>query len=165
MNRATDLIPGVDLARLTDVGHLNWHPCGTKALNEGAALYDQIASRFDNVMSLIDLDRYTGNENDLFVCHQPPAPLQPGYHAAREGTTDRSLAHHKRKHGPPPARDHPKGQTTAVAASVISGDYFAKVDLYANSRLPLNLPPLRLYVEREPAPPAPPSPSGLLTRR
>jgi hypothetical protein len=41
-------------------------------------------------------------------------------------------------------KDNPKVQTTAVAGTLISGNYFAKVDMYANSRLPLNLPPLQL---------------------
>lgn len=37
-----------------------------------------------------------------------------------------------------------KGQTTAIAASVMTGDYFSKVELYANSKLPMDLPPLKL---------------------
>jgi len=147
VNAAANLIPGVDLVRSLD-GRLHWPPCGSGVLNEGAALYEQISSRFDNVMSMIDQDRYHGNESDLFVCHQPPAPLPLIRDLAGGATTDRSLARRKNKQEPPPPRDHPKGQTTAVAASVISGNYFAKVDLYANSRLPLNLMPLRLYGSR-----------------
>lgn len=40
--------------------------------------------------------------------------------------------------------DKDKIQPTRVAASVVSGTYFSKVDQYANSRLPDNLPPLAL---------------------
>ena len=113
---------------------------GTQLLNQSAALYDQISDRFNDVMTLIDGDRYKGNEKDLFAWQPALAPApSPQTTVAKSG--EKGLAKTKQK---PKTRDHPKGQTTAVAASVISSNFFAKVELYANSKLPLDLPPLRL---------------------
>lgn len=39
-----------------------------------------------------------------------------------------------------------EGPVNNVAEEVASGKYFSKVESYANSRLPANLPPLALYV-------------------
>jgi hypothetical protein len=120
---------------------LHLHGYGTQLINQTAALYDQISSTFNNVMTRIDGDTFCGNEKELFT-YQPAALGQvsnPPSEAPPPAQLDRGVA--KRT-----GRDAPKGQTTAVAATVVSGSYFAKVELYANSRLPMNLPPLRLLV-------------------
>jgi len=109
--------------------------CGTQLLNQSAALYDQISDRFNDVMTLIDGDRYVGNERDLFAWQSGQSPSQ-----SPTLTGDRGGPKSKPKSRP---RDHPKGQTSAAAA-VISGNFFAKVELYGNSKLPMDLPPLRL---------------------
>lgn len=44
------------------------------------------------------------------------------------------------------AREISRGVNDAVSTAVTSTNYFSKANLYANSRLPLNLPPLKLYV-------------------
>jgi len=112
--------------------------CGTQLLNQSAALYDQISDRFNDVMTLIDGDRYVGNEKDLFAWQSNQSPPHPPASAA----TSNEKGGLKAKPKPRP-KDHPKGQTSAAAA-VISGSFFAKVELYANSKLPMDLPPLRL---------------------
>lgn len=102
---------------------------------------DQICERFNDVMTLIDREKYSGNENKLCLYQQD---------ANSSSHTDASPA----RGAPPAAADRPdrshsqaRGETAATAASgVLPGNYFAKVDLYANSRLPMNLPPLQLYV-------------------
>lgn len=131
-----------------DDGLSKWHCQGTQLLNQTAALVDQISHKFNDVMTLIDGDRYHGNEGELFT-YQQQAPQQPAQSqalVAAPATAPRgSPRKDKSKH-----KDNPKGQTTAVAASVISGNSFAKVELYANSRLPLKLPPLKLYISTYP---------------
>lgn len=133
---AEGLCPRTGLPQLFDDGLPSWHNYRTQILNQGAALYDQISSRFDDVVTLIDRDRYVGSEKHN-VPHQPvmttppPAPSPAG--RGSEKVTKKSYA-----------RNQPKGQTTALATSVMSDSYFAKVDLYANSRLPMHLPPFKL---------------------
>lgn len=47
-------------------------------------------------------------------------------------------------------RDKDKIQPANVAASVVAGTYFSKVECYANARLPSDLPPLSLYMSTWP---------------
>ncbi|KAK3935874.1 alpha/beta-hydrolase [Diplogelasinospora grovesii] len=144
---ADKICPGTGIPQLFDDGLPPWHGYKSQLLSQGAALVDQISSRFDSVMTLIDRDRYAGNEKDLFVW-QPPGEQ----HARQSPPSDTSVAERAspKTRNKKPAKDHPKGQTTAVAAAVVSGSYFAKVELYANSRLPMGLPPLRLYIDTWP---------------
>ncbi|CAJ2510537.1 Uu.00g095060.m01.CDS01 [Anthostomella pinea] len=129
--------------QLLDDGLPRWHSYGTQLLNQGAAMYDQMFSRFDDIMTSIDRDRFIGNENDLFMYQKiEPIPSPPA-----ESTKQLTLP---KGHAKKSKKETPKGHTTAVASSLISGGYFAKVELYANSRLPLNLPPLRLYMPTYP---------------
>ncbi|KAI1122995.1 alpha/beta-hydrolase [Nemania abortiva] len=127
--------------QIVDDGLPRWHAYGTQLINQGAALFDQISTRFDDVMTLIDRDKYTGNENDLFMYQQPD-------HASSSQSSD--ATHHsavpRGGQGKKKSKDAPKGQTSAVAASLITGGYFAKVDLYANSRLPFDLPSFRVPI-------------------
>lgn len=103
---------------------------------------NQLYNRLNNVMTLIDCERYAGNERDLFFCQQRES--EP---STAEATTTRGQLTVKPKRNQARKQSgHPKGQTTGVAATVISGNCFAKVELYANSRLPMNLPPLKLYI-------------------
>ncbi|KAH8879567.1 alpha/beta-hydrolase [Thozetella sp. PMI_491] len=146
VNLADDMMPAANFPQLFDDGLPSWHGYKTRLVNQSAALCDQISSRFGNVMTLIDRDGYEGNEKDLFVCRpgwqwpEAPTSVAPSTEKAPARKTGKSA----------PTKDHPKGQTTAVAASVLSGDYFAKVELYANSKLPMKLPPLDLYVNTYP---------------
>ncbi len=142
---ADSMLPAANIPQLFDDGLPVWHGYGSRLVNQSAALCDQISTRFGNLMTLIDRDGYQGDEKDLFLCR--PGWQQP------IASTNGSSSSNSSDAGPPmktstknQSKDHPKGQTTAVAASVLSGDYFAKVELYANSKLPMKLPPLDLYV-------------------
>lgn len=135
------------------------------------AVYGDICARFDDVMTLIDRERYAGDERDLFVCQSAPQPSQsqPSLSAPRPpdqpSSTDRwrnfggggsssSKKPSSSEKRLPGHADPRKPQTCDVAAAVVSGSYFSKVDLYANSRLPVNLPPLALYALRPLSPTA-----------
>ncbi|KAI1499749.1 Alpha/Beta hydrolase protein [Biscogniauxia marginata] len=130
-------IPGDVVNQVFDDGLPRWHAYSSQLLNQSAAMYDQICDKFNDVMTLIDRDRFVGNENDLFMYQEPtPAPAPPS-EASKQLTTRKGHAKKSKK-------DAPKGQTSAVASSLISAGYFSKVDLYTNSKLPLDLLPLRL---------------------
>ncbi|KAF3809652.1 hypothetical protein GCG54_00012940 [Colletotrichum gloeosporioides] len=119
----------------------NFHPHATQLINSTAACVDQIAGCFNDVMTMIDGGKLSGHEKALFTYQQQPAPSEQQqqvvpYEGKRSGKTSSSSMKKKESHS--------KGQ--GVAESVASGSYFSKVDMYANARLPLNLPPLRLYM-------------------
>jgi hypothetical protein len=137
LNSTSDLIqlPANVVNQLVDDGLPQWHAYGTQLLNQGAALYDQISAKFDDVMTMIDRDKFTGDENDLFMYQQPnqTSPLPPA-DATHHSAVSKSGQGKKSK------KDVTKAQIGAVATSPLIGGYFAKVDLYANSRLPSNLP-------------------------
>ncbi|ORY71017.1 Alpha/Beta hydrolase protein [Pseudomassariella vexata] len=141
---ANSIVSGNVVHQVFDDGLPSWHCHASQLLNQGAAMYDQIQSRFNDVMTLIDRDRLLGNEKELFTYQSLPAATPPSSVASQPPTLEK---HTPKKSG---KKDAPKGQTTAVASSLISGGYFAKVELYANSRLPMNLPPLRLYIPTYP---------------
>ncbi|ROV92413.1 hypothetical protein VPNG_09598 [Cytospora leucostoma] len=113
-------------------------------VQQSAAATDHVYQRFNDVMTLIDRDGYTGNEKDLFVCNSasPSSPSSPSLAVAT--TTTRGFANKPKKSQSSSKLHHetPKGQAAAGSGS----SYFAKVELYANSRLPMNLPPLKLYI-------------------
>ncbi|KAH7309604.1 Alpha/Beta hydrolase protein [Stachybotrys elegans] len=110
--------------------------------NPLALVYGDIASRFDNLMTSIDNERLRGDENSFFCCKPETAiAVKPTQDLAP--TTDRALIGKPSKK---PTEKKPKNSGTNVAASVVSGTYFSKVELYANSKLPMNLPRLALYL-------------------
>lgn len=147
---ADGMIPGTSalVHHVFDDGLPRWHGQATQLLNQGAAMYDQISNKFNNVMTMIDSDKYFGNEKDLFTYQPQPCGTPPVSEPAPAvpAVTTRGMQVVPKKHSS--SKDAAsKGQTAAVASSLLSsGGYFAKVELYANSRLPMNLPPLKLYV-------------------
>jgi hypothetical protein len=137
-------IPG---AHYFNDGAPAWQRQGTQALNQGAALYDVISSKFDAVVTMIDGENFSGDERDLFV-HQPPLPapqqLQQSF-AGGETQGERAIMGFGRDKDKPKKAKELKGDTGCPIASAISStNYFAKVNLYANSKLPENLPPIKL---------------------
>ncbi|TWU77656.1 hypothetical protein ED733_008134 [Metarhizium rileyi] len=127
--------------------------------NAASVAYDEIRSRFDNVMTLIDCESLAGHENNLFLCQEPasqpglvsyqpqlqpwaqdPSQPLPGHDACRALKFGRKSSSDKKKKQGQPL------QTSDAATSVVSGNYFSKVGLYANSKLPMNLPRLRLHM-------------------
>lgn len=127
VNLAKDVNP---LPQLLDDGFSAWQGYSTQLANSTAALYDQVASRFGDVMTLIDLEKLTGNECHLFNLQTPPAETaskSPGKKDAK-------------------AKQQQQAMTANMAALSYGASYFSKVELYANSKLPANLSPLMLYV-------------------
>jgi len=137
LDLAKEICPNNGVLQTLDNNLPALQECGTQLINQTAALVDQISDRFNDVMTLIDGDRYVGNERDLFA-------WQPSQSHAPSPSSVTTVAHAPKSKPKSRTKDQPKGQTTAVAASVISGSFFAKVELYANSKLPLDLQPLRL---------------------
>jgi hypothetical protein len=105
---------------------------GSQYFNQGTALCDLISSKFDAVITLIDGERFSGDERELAV-FTPPQPMWQ-QQQQETGYSDREVV-----------RGKSKGMVNnSVSSALTSTNYFAKVNLYANSRLPPNLPPMKL---------------------
>lgn len=104
----------------------------TQALNQGAALCDLISTKLDAVITSIDGGHFSGKEQDLMVYEQQPYPssstLPP------DAPADRSAAVYSSS-----------GSTTTKGSN-----FFSKVWLYSNSRLPPHLPPFKVYMPTYP---------------
>ena len=109
---------------------------GAQQLNEGMALCELISSKFNTVITLIDGGRFSGDERELVV-YPPP---QPAWQQEQQdsGYRDKDLFKGKSK----------GVVNNKISTALVSTNYFAKVNLYANSRLPANLPPMKLFVVR-----------------
>ncbi|KAH6662868.1 Alpha/Beta hydrolase protein [Halenospora varia] len=112
-------------------------PAGTQYLNQGAALCDLISSKLDAVITQIDGERFSGDERELAV-FQPPQPI---WQQEQPETMERGLVKSGKSKGM---------VNNSVSSALSSTNYFAKVHLYANSRLPPYLPPMKLYMETYP---------------
>ncbi|KAK8922984.1 hypothetical protein H634G_03596 [Metarhizium anisopliae BRIP 53293] len=171
--RAARKQKGLDVGRLSESMvdlALEWictHTPGprkqlTPSTNVASAAYDDIKHRFDNVMTLIDSESLSGHERNLFLCREPAS--QNSLVQYRPQPQPQSYTHDPSQPWPThdkytgqtlgfketcPFRQQEKGQSSQAAhaaTAVVSGHYFSKVELYANSKLPTNLPPLRLYM-------------------
>ncbi|KAI1138490.1 alpha/beta-hydrolase [Hypoxylon sp. FL0543] len=142
VNMASEMIPGNMVPQILNDGLPRWHSYGTQLLNQSAAMYDQVCSSFNDVMTLIDRDKYVGNENDLFMYQSHPMSAPSG-EPTQQIVLHKGPAKKNRKEAP---KETSKGQKSAIASSLASRGYFAKVELYANSKLPRDLPSLRLYI-------------------
>jgi len=100
-------------------------------LYQGAALYDTIASKFNAVVTQIDNECFSGDEVDLVLLQQP----QPMWQQEQQTTGYSNQT----------SQGKSKGMVNGgVSSALTSTNYFSKVNLYANSRLPPNLPPMKL---------------------
>ncbi|KAL6704889.1 hypothetical protein ACN47E_007572 [Coniothyrium glycines] len=103
-------------------------------LCRGAALCDIISSKFDAVVTSIDDQCFSGKEQDLVIYDDEQRPQRP--------PTSRS----------PPSET--KGRVPQNLEEVSRGckgsNYFSKVWLYSNSRLPPHLPPFKVYIPTYP---------------
>ncbi len=123
-----ECIPG---ARIFNVGLLPTQAQSSQYLNQGAALVDLIGSKFNAIITQIDGENFSGDERELVVYAPPPMWQQEQQHS---GYSERGVVQGKSK-----------GMVNnSVSSALTSTNYFAKVNLYVNSRLPPNLPPLKL---------------------
>ncbi|EFX00458.1 lipase, class 3 [Grosmannia clavigera kw1407] len=137
-NLATDLLP-MDMPHIFDDRPSAIQAPGPTFVHKGMTLYDQLSSGFDSVLTSIDHGLDTGREgyplHGLVPYPQTSPYLQneatPVYDGGGDGPTL-------------------KIQPAATSLPSISANYFAKVDMYANSKLNSKLPPLRLYVNTYP---------------
>ncbi|KAI2770445.1 alpha/beta-hydrolase [Daldinia loculata] len=145
-NVVDQVFPGNIGHQILNDGLPRWHSYGTQMLNQSAAMYDQISSSFNDVMTLIDRDKYIGNENDLFTYQSHPVP-PPSAEVRQHAVVHKGPAKKGKKGAP---KEVSKGQANAITSSLASRGYFAKVELYANSKLSSNLTPLRLHIPTYP---------------
>jgi hypothetical protein len=96
----------------------------TAAMNSGAALCDIISSKLDAVITSMDGEEFSGNEQDLVVYDNPPSTSSPSTSPIE---SSRAL--------------NPLGPTSS---RVVAANHFQKVWLYANSRLPPHMPPFKV---------------------
>jgi hypothetical protein len=125
-----DIPPCIPGAQIFNDGLPLWQTKGTQYLNQAAALYDIISTKLDAIVTAIDAERFSGSEGDLVIYGQPVSPPQRPQTAS-------------------PERDVTKAKSKGVvnngiSNAVISTNYFAKVNLYANSKLPSDLTPVRM---------------------
>jgi len=114
----------------------HWHQQGTQYLNQSAALYDLICSKFNSVVTSIDGENFSGNENDLWVQSPPPQQFEQALVVSKKKDVVKENL-----------KDNSKDNTGCpIATKITSSNYFTKVNLYANSRLPMDLPVVKLYV-------------------
>ena len=112
-------------------------------LNRGAAFCDQVASKFNDVISLMDEETFAGNEQDLRLTYYQAPPSFPPQHTAElipRGAHSKALVAARRP-GASKSKDNATSQKALTTTNV-----FAKAAMYANSRLPADLPPLKVYV-------------------
>lgn len=110
-----------------------------QALCQGAALCDIITSKLDAVITSMDGERFSGKEQDLRIYNNDTQP-------AAQSTSSSS-------HSPPPPSDNrsPAPNAAHQMLGVDKGsNYFSKVWLYSNSRLPPHLPPFKVYLPTYP---------------
>lgn len=94
------------------------------------ALRDLISTKFDSVITSIDGERFGGDEQELVILDDDQSGIRGGW-----GFGSRQVS---------------RGANRAISTAVVGTNYFAKANLYANSRLPPNLPPLQLYLPSYP---------------
>jgi hypothetical protein len=100
---------------------------------EDASLYDLVSSQFDAVVTLIDGNRFSGDERDLALSES----YQSAWQQEEAGSNTREL---------PKVKSRAATTNSNHALEITSANYFSKANLYANSRLPQDLPPMKLYV-------------------
>ncbi|KAI9762979.1 MAG: hypothetical protein M4579_000042 [Chaenotheca gracillima] len=104
-------------------GYADWPQKSLECLSQGVDLCDLIGSKLDSVITLIDGERFSGDERELVIFQTPSMGLRGG--------------------GGIGAKAGSRGLNLAASNNFISTNYFKKADCYANSRLPPYLTPLR----------------------
>ncbi|MCJ1287030.1 hypothetical protein MMC26_006377 [Xylographa opegraphella] len=99
----------------------------------GAEICDLISCKFNAVITSIDEESFSGDERELIIHPTFDPGLRGGWGFSKAEVS----------------RTANKAISTAVA-SPKSSNYFAKVNLYANSQLPPDQPKLKLYIPSYP---------------
>jgi len=127
-----DVPDGVPGAHYFNNGVPPLYAQGAQYLSQGMGLCEMISSKLNSVITLIDEERFSGDEKELAVFTSP----QPMWQQEQQesGYAERGIGKGKSK-----------GMVNnSVSSALTSTNYFAKVNLYANSRLPFDLPPMKL---------------------
>ncbi|KAJ8068287.1 hypothetical protein OCU04_003850 [Sclerotinia nivalis] len=104
-----------------------------------SALYDTLSSKLCAVVTSIDEERFSGDDRELTV----PQHYDPVLQEEKQlETTSRDLMLRSKKSNVN-VKDGKSAETTYT-------NYFSKVHDYANSRLPMDLKPMRLYFNTYP---------------
>ncbi|KAF7865867.1 hypothetical protein EAF04_006032 [Stromatinia cepivora] len=107
--------------------------------HQTSALYDTLSSKLCSVVTSIDEERFSGDDRELTV----PQHHNPVWQEEKQlETTSRDLMLRSKK-SKVDLKDGKSAETTYT-------NYFSKVHDYANSRLPMDLKPMRLYFNTYP---------------
>ena len=105
--------------------------------NKSIGLYDTVADKFSDVISLIDEEAF-GGEQELIITLPRSPELTHAQPALRGGDAERALFNSEKNRLP---KNGSKDKDVNV---------FSKLDFYLNSKLPVSLPPLRVYMPTYP---------------
>lgn len=94
------------------------------------ALRYLISTKFDSVITSIDGEQFGGDEQELEIQDDVQSGIRGGW-----GSGSRQMS---------------RGANRAISTAVVGMNHFAKANLYANSKLPPNLPPLHLHLPSYP---------------
>ncbi|MCJ1368807.1 hypothetical protein MMC20_000014 [Loxospora ochrophaea] len=100
---------------------------------QGPTIDDLIVSKLDAVITLIDGEAFSGDERELVIFENPQTHLRGGW-----GVSSLEVSRNA------------NNAISSVVTAPKSTNYFAKAGLYANSKLPANLPSLKLYLPSYP---------------
>ncbi len=106
---------------------------------------DLIGDRFNDVMTLIDDNTFSGNERDLYFTYNPFAPTSPPPSPPQHLQT--MVRGADRSNRAQVTTQQPRSLNVAEKApALVKSNVFLKATMYANSYLPPQLPPLRVYM-------------------
>lgn len=133
------------LGRDEEVDHRPLHPIiDAHSRDERDLLHDVIASKFDEVISSIDGETFAGKEDDL--CMLLDHLVLPNAHDLRAPVIQEEPGVNLRGGWGSGYRAAVSGADRRLTSAVLGTNYFAKAKLYANSRLPTDLPSLHLSI-------------------
>ena len=115
--------PAINSERPINESFVHFQPPSPEAIAH-EALCDLISTKFDAVITSIDGEQFGGNEQELVIEDDQQSGIRGGW-----GVGTRQVS---------------RGANRAISTAVVGTNYFAKVNLYANSKLPPNLPALQL---------------------
>ncbi|KAL9106250.1 MAG: hypothetical protein Q9227_008718 [Pyrenula ochraceoflavens] len=113
-------------------------------LNRTAALYDRVCDKLNDVITCMDEEGFNGDEKEMAVELESPAnslESAPPVSGIRGGGAMVPVASKK---------GVSKGANAAINTAITSTNYFSKANMYANSRVPTNLPPLHVFIPTYP---------------